>query len=498
MAFQFLVNAVDKTDYIEKGSLQITDIETSQVDTASFDLIKNTDWIPSKGDEIIIKFDTVAEFGGRIVDIGKSDSLYRFVKIECQDWSVDLDRIKIAKVYDAATAKEIIEDIIATVNAELGTSFTTVNVQDTQVLGKVVFNYQEGSKCIEELANALNMHWYIDPDKDIHFFLKGVETAPFSIDDSSVDVIQQTLDIDDSFSELRNVVILRGGDFVGAERSETYISDGSQTTINLAYKYSSLPVVEVAGTPIDIGLENIDNALLEDDTYVALWDYNQKYLRFKVAPTLDDSVEITGTPLFPLIVISEDAASVTEFGKKEHIIVDVSITSLDVAIERCNSDLVAYKNGVQSGSFKTYVDGLKSGQTIYINSTKLDVDDTFLIRSVRMREHGNGDAIYDISLASNRVLGIIEFLQKLLLNDRQKIGIRENEVPNIIKLDFQDVEIEEEITNVTPKTDYQDMEIEEEINFDPFTAEFVLALYFPSSPADPKTPMILGVSSYLY
>jgi hypothetical protein len=495
--FEILVNSIDRTEYIVKGSLSIDDIETSQVDTASFS-IKNKDWIPQKGDEIIINFDGNREFGGRIVDVKKSDRVFLEIQVECQDWSVDLDRKKIAKVYDNLTAKEIIEDIIDTVNTEMGTSFTTANVQDTQVFGKVVFNYQESSKCIEELANVLNWHWYIDAFKDVHFFAKGMEAAPFSVNDTSPDVIRETLEFDDSFSELRNVIVLRGGEFVGSARTETYISDGSQTTLNLAYKFSSLPDVEIEGSPIAVGIENLDNQGLEDDTFVALWDYNQKYLRFKTAPAEGDEITITGTPLFPLIVQIEEPNSIAEFGRKEHLIVDSLITSVDTAIERCISDLEAYKGGVQGGSFMTYSHGLKSGQTIVVNSTKLDTAEVFLIRSVNMVEHGNSGALYKVELASNKVIGIIEFLQKLLLDDRKKIGIRENEVPNIIKLDNKEIEVEEEITRINSLTDFQDLEIEEEVRFDPFEAVFVLAPYFPVDDSDPKTPMILGVSSYLY
>jgi hypothetical protein len=497
MSFQILVNSVDRTEYLQKGSLSIEDVLTSQVDTASFS-VKNKDWIPRKGDEVLIYFDLILEFGGRITDVKKSDTVFRTVDVECVDWAVDLDRKKIAKVYDNMTAKEIIEDIIDTVNTEMGMSFTTTNVHDTQVLGKVVFNYQEASKCIEELANVLNWHWYIDALKDIHFFAKGMEISPFNVTDTSLDVIRESLQLDDSFSELRNVVILRGGDFVGSERTETYVSDGSQLTFNLAYKFSNLPVVEVEGTPIPVGVENLNNQELEDETFTALWDYNQKYLRFKISPTAGHEITITGTPLFPLIVLAEDANSIAEFGRKEHIITDNLITSVDVAIERCSSDLAAYKNGVQSGGFRTYTNGLKSGQTINVNSTKFDVSETFLIRSVRMVEFGNEKAEYQVELASNKVIGIIEFLQSLLLGNRKRIGIRENEVPNIIKLDFQDVEVEEQVTRISSSTDFQDVEIEEEIRVDPFEAIFVFAPYFPVDDSDPHTPMIFDESSYLY
>lgn len=499
MAFQVIVNDVDRTAYIEKGSLEINDALTSQVDILSFS-IKQKDWLPSKNDIIIVnRGDTPTRiFGGRIVDVNKSDQIYRYIEVEAQDWSVDLDRKLIAKVFNNMSAKEIIEDIVATVNAELGTEFTTDNVQDGIEFGKVVFNYLPASKCIEQLANTLNWSWYIDPQMDIHFFAKGQESAPFDVTDDSPNIIQETLEFDDSFSELRNTDIVRGGEFVANPRSESYIADGTQLIVNLGYKFATLPTVTVEGVPIDLGVENLDNQDLEDDLVVALWDYNQKYLRFKTAPTLGDEIEVTGNPLFPLIVLADDENSRNEYGIKEHLIVDKDIVSQDLAVQRAIADLEAYADGVQGGEFETYTDGLRTGQAIYVNSTKLDVQGTFLVRAVKTSEHGNSGAKYTIKLANNKIFGIIELLQRFLLLDKRALNINENEVPNIIKLDRRTVLFAEQITKIEPEIDHKTIEFEESIRFDPFDAEFVIGPYFPVDDADPKTPMRIGISSYIY
>lgn len=495
--FTVTVDSIDRTDQIVKGSLEINDVLTSQVDDATFQ-IKNKSWKPQKGDEVLIEFDGTLEFGGRVVEVEASDRIFAELTVTCQDWSVDLDRKKIAAVYRDMTAKEIIEDIVSTINTELGTSFTTTNVQDTVVFTKVVFNYLEGSKCIEELADALNWHWYIDPEKDIHFFPKGAETASFEVNDTSDDVIRETLDLVDGFSELRNVVIIRGGEFEGSERTESYISDGEQTTVPLAYKFASLPTVLVDSVEITVGVENLDNAALEAEEIDAVWDYTQKYLRFKTAVTSGFEIETTGTPLFPLIMPIEDPASIALYGRKEHVIIDKSITSIDLAIERGISELQAYAQGVQHGAFQTYTHGLKSGQAIVVDSTKLGISETYIIRSVRMNEHGNAGAIYEIELANSRILGIIELLQDLLLRERKELSINENEVPNIVKLDQQTIEIAESITKLDPEEDFQTIEITEDIENPAWEAEFVIGPYFPVDDLDPKTPMRIDISSYIY
>lgn len=497
MSFNVIVNGVNRTNQIDKNSIHIQDVLLSQVDTASF-TIKNKLWVPVKGDEIIIEFDSVREFAGRIVDVRKNDLIFKTISVECQDYSVDLDRKKIAKVYEGMTAGEIIADILETISEEIGITFTMDNVVDTEVMGKVVFNYLEGSKCIQELADAWDYQFYVDYFKDIHFFPKGEEVAPFNITDSSEEVIRDSLEVADSFSELRNIVILRGGEFTSSSRADTKVADGEQTTILLAYKFAQLPVVTLNGTPIAIGVEGLNNAGLEDDTYVALWDYNQKYLRFKVAPAEGDIIVATGLPLFPLVVSAPDFASIAQYGRKEHLISDQQITSIDVAIQRVRADLDAYGHGVQVGSFRTYTGGLRSGQTINVNSMKLGVNETFLIRSVDMIRHGAG-AEYTIELASNRVTGIIEFLQKLLLQQRKQITIRQDEIPNIIRDDTATVHVGETILVISNETDMQTVHITENIVVPPWAAPiFVLAPYFPTNEDDPKTPGLLDQSMYVY
>lgn len=495
--FTVTVNSIDRTNQIIKDSIEVNDVLTSQVDDATF-RIKNKEWIPEKGDEVIIEFDGNTEFGGRIVEVAVSDKIYSEYEVTCQDWSVDFDRKKIAAVYQNMTAKEIIEAITLIVNTELGYTFTTVNVQDTVVFDKVVFNYLEGSKCIEELTDALGWSYYIDPDKDIHFFPKGTESAPFDVSDDSLNVLRETLHITDGFSELRNVVIIRGGEFEGSPRTETYVSDGEQTTVNLSYKFAELPTVLVDGIAITVGVENLDNAELEAETIDALWDYNQKYLRFKTAVTVGFTVETTGIPLFPLIMPIEDAASIAEFGRKEHVIVDKTITATDLAIEVGIAELTAYANGVQNGGFQTYTHGVRSGQVIDVSSAKLGVAGEYLVRSVRMSGFGNTGAIYDVELTSSRVFGIIELLQALILRDRNNLSINENEVPNIVKLDQQTIEITESITLVATLDDDQTIEIEEVVENPTWDAEFVIAPYFPIDDTDPKTPMRIEISSYIY
>src|SRR5512142_899078 len=100
---------------------------------------------------------------------------------------------------------DIVLDIVA--NFAAGKGFTTNHVQVANfVVPSIKFNYQPPTKCLESLAQLIGWDWYIDPNKDVHFFLGDVEggigekgAAPIIIDqtggNSGQDIEWNSLDV---------------------------------------------------------------------------------------------------------------------------------------------------------------------------------------------------------------------------------------------------------------------------------------------------------------
>jgi hypothetical protein len=126
-------------------------------------------------------------------------------------------------------------------------------------------------------------------------------------------------------------------------------------------------------------------------------------------------VEITGVPLFPVLVKVPDVASIAQYGLYEFKIKDTQITSRTDAIARGVVELEAYANSIEEGSFTTDTFGLRSGQTIHI--TVGDTDEDFIIQSVSMNMLDPFNGQWNVKLATVRTLGIIRFLQKFLKID---------------------------------------------------------------------------------
>ena len=118
-------------------------------------------YIPAAGEEVILEEDTVRIFGGVIVEIEEyvEDGILLGYSIRCKDYSHLLDRKLARKSYENTTAGAIINDLISTYT----TGFTTTNVPaSTPAVASAKFNYEQITRSIAKIANAVGWDWYVD------------------------------------------------------------------------------------------------------------------------------------------------------------------------------------------------------------------------------------------------------------------------------------------------------------------------------------------------
>lgn len=285
---------------------------------------------------------------------------------------------------------------------------------DHPIVSQVTFNRLNVSQCIETVADLLKYSWYVDSDKDIHFFAENEEVAPFNLTETGGKHAYESLKIVEDFSQLKNQIYVIGGEYEGESRVESYVADGTQRQFPLAYKYSSISRVRIVGdADLTIGIDGQD----EEASFNVFWNPAQKYLRFKDSnyPDASDVVEITGIPLFQVLVKVPDVESIAQYGLYEFKIKDDNLTSRADAIARGVVELEAYANSIEEGSFTTDTYGLRSGQTIRI--TIGDTDEDFIIQSVSMNMLDPFNGKWSVKVATVKTLGIIRFLQKFLKID---------------------------------------------------------------------------------
>jgi len=114
-------------------------------------------------------------------------------------------------------------------------------------------------------------------------------------------------------------------------------------------------------------------------------------------------------------------------------IIDKTLQSRSETIDVANAFLNKYSNLVITATFSTYQEGLKSGQLIRIKDTAngtRNIDQTFLIQKVRLREITWGEHKYQVT-CSSLLFGMMELLAQLLRSDR-KLDVAEDEIINNI------------------------------------------------------------------
>ncbi len=484
------INGTDRSDLINWGSFSVEDKVNEQPNVCNFtvNVYAGQSYKPAVGEEVIITDENSLKiFAGNILSIRHSfvGKLINY-EVECKDYTSELDRIQVIDSFDNQTVTQIINYI----NTNYLTGITTTNVDCPIIIKRIVFNRKSVTECLNSLVKLTNYVWYIDYDKDIHFIAKNTEIAPFSIADNSQNLINDSLDLTNDLSQLRNIVIIRGGDKVATNtRDKDHTTDGVMTVFNTDYKFDSLPTVLLGGVAQSVGVDNLNTT-----GYDCYWNYNEKYVRFDVAPTAGQALKITGNPLIPIIVQVENIASVSQYGRYEFSKVDKSLKSADDARLYAQAEIDSYGKAVREGGFRTYKSGLSSGQTISINLTDVNISDTFIIQSVSLNMLSRKKGEYAVEIATTQTMGIIKFLRDKLLNTKN-IELNENDVLEKYYVDYQNITVVEEIGILTQMTDNATISVKEDILKDPFGSgvlpEFVLTPYTPTGNTDIKREFVL-------
>lgn len=429
MSIIITINGTDRTDQIDWKSAGKNENLSKGPDIFEFN-IKNygaKTYQPSLSQEVILMNGSTKVFGGVIIEmVEKVEGLAKYLHVVCKDYSETLDQQLVSKSYTSMTVNDIIDDIITTFT----TGFTTTNVNCTTVIDSVSFNYLPVSKCLQKLTDVLgNYEWYVDYDKDINFFQSQSITAPFGLTDTSANFEFGSLQLKRDTSQLRNEIIVRGGEITSTSlRTEYFSGDGTRTQWALANKFSSLPTVTVGGVGKTVGVDFLD----ADASYQFMWDFNSQSLRSTAGNTPSagtNNIVVTGYPLYPLIVVRRDETSIATYGAYQHLIIDKTITTVQAAVDRANAEILLYAQPSQSGSFITYTDGLRAGQYININSTIRNINQDFKIRSITTTFHTPTSFAYAVNLETGNDIGMQDVLSKLLItNPSNQITIGENEV----------------------------------------------------------------------
>ena len=491
------INGTDRSSLIERDTLQIDQILTSQADTAMFKYRKygSRTLVPAVGDDIGIYQNTTKIFGGTITsiketEINSADGL--LYEVSAVDYTFLLDSKLVSETYANQTVAYIINDILT----KYTSGFTSVNASSTFTITKIVFNQIPASQCIKRLADVLRYDWYLDENKDVHFFSKFTNSAPYDLTDTSGNYVNQSLERQIDGTQLANTVKVRGGEYDGATYTDKITVKGSNTkSFLLPYRFSNL-VITLNAVSKTVGIDNIDDLSTKD----VLYNFAEKTIRWNAVLTDGDLIQYSGNPKIPVLAIASDPASIALYGAKEKLIRDTSIQDLTVARKRASAEVDTYKDAINQGTFETYTAGLRTGMVINITSTRRNINTDFIISKVTFKARTLNDFTYSVDLVTTRQFGLIELLQQLLLPDPRQAD--DTEVAETIKTDTAEVTIDELISVLSPYQDFVVVTIAENILNDPLGAgiepTWVLGNYTPTAQTDTKRMGRLDYSLKVY
>ena len=361
--------------------------------------------MPQIGNEIYVNYtiagNTQLIFGGTLVTsepIVKGGVLLLY-QLTAADWGFLFDSKVVRKNYAGMDPHDIVVDLVSNF---CPSGFTTNHVQTGHFLVSTIkFNYQQPSKCLESLARQIGWDWYIDANKDIHFyFAEGnpgssseVSLAPFNIDDTSGNIEWPTLDVQVDITNMKNSVYVVGGSyakyFVLSPNPnatppqyapiDVYTSVAGTFVYPLAYPYTqSTMTVTLAGTGQSIGTDQIT----DPTTVEVLYNQQGRFLRFTSDPGAGHQIIVQGQALIPILAHVSNSASITAYGELQDSIVDSTILSIQEAQERAQADIDMFGHPVYVVKFNTIsslANQLFLGQQITLNSTKFGVSGKTLI-----------------------------------------------------------------------------------------------------------------------
>ena len=232
--------------------------------------------------DVDIYVDNVTKLSSLVVRIGDGSTATNYYQYTISGLVTGWNRIRLAKsaatvvgspswasisglqIRVTATASNTVQVTFDNWNVLRSGAFTNNASRDAiQTVNYIAFNYLEPTKCFKKMAELFGWNWYVDPDKDIHFFGIFDEIAPFSLDDGvpplDGNYLYQSLKLTDKSDQLRNGIFVRGGDYLSAAINDNLSNqvDGSNKIFLLGYKYANYTLT-VGGVRKAVGLDNID------------------------------------------------------------------------------------------------------------------------------------------------------------------------------------------------------------------------------------------------
>lgn len=179
------IGGVDRTNNVRLGSLEVEDVLNDEPNRCTFVC---SDFVPAEGAVVSITRGPAAEveFAGHILQV---QQIYEGILanvayfVTCEDYTWSLNRRLVTKRWTNVSASTIATEVITGFTS----GFTTTNVVGAlATVTEFECVLDKPAVALSRLAAEIGGNWYVDYNKDLHFFLTETTSAPEDISDATL------------------------------------------------------------------------------------------------------------------------------------------------------------------------------------------------------------------------------------------------------------------------------------------------------------------------
>jgi hypothetical protein len=407
---KILIDSVDKSNTYRPESVRIDNVITNRMDVCTFTLEGEHTLTEMESEVILCSSDELTRyFAGILAAVDRDvEGKTKIINCTVQDYTILLDTVIVNTVMENVTDKGIIQALFAAYLPEIDTS---EYVADGLLHERIVFNRVTLRQAMQQLSDMSGLDWDVDYWKKLHYFTDSDNPAPFGISDSPDYVATfpcYGLTYNRSGAGLANSYTVIGGNYYSDDTDFELAGNGQTTELLMPYQLHE-PVGETAilvykntgtditpvWTLITVGADYLDSL----DDFDCLYNYQQKLLKFAVAPAnLTRAVKITGRYDVPVRVRVRSQASYDTYGRWfEAVITDTDLKSREEAKLAGKGGLAENAFVKESGTFICDYAGLAAGQLITIVNTDRGINSSYMINNVSMTIIGGTNCRYEVN-----------------------------------------------------------------------------------------------------
>lgn len=404
-AIQILDGVTDISAGIDWTTVDLVAVLTKENGSLKFDIMipnpSSPPSIPVLGDTMYMYYNSVELFGGTCTELETvidGGTLQR-VHVTCSDWGFAANSKVVNKSYVNMDPADIVLDLVTNF-FPAGFNATTYVQRGNFLVSSIKFNYEQATKALQALAQQIDWDWYIDPQKNVHFFFADTSSgsteilpAPFNITDTGGQIQFNTLDVDISIANMKNSIYVIGGTMfrlnTAGNTPDLYTTVAGQLVYPIAYPYDTSNIVggtlqvTLNGVNQTIGISGQDQPGTVDVLYSQGAGGGAQgggpFIQFTSDPGGGNTLEVFGNSTIPIVAHVSNQSSIGTYGEQQDSIIDKQITSVQEAQARAEAEINQFGHPVYDVKFSTLVQGLAIGQLILLNSVLLGISNYPLI-----------------------------------------------------------------------------------------------------------------------